>query len=78
MGPELADGIAMSLASGSEFRTQPLWGLRHHAPYLHDGRADTIEDAILAHGGEALQSRNNYNTLPAVDRTAVLRFLGTR
>ncbi len=78
MGPDLADGIAMGLASGSEFRTQPLWGLRHHAPYLHDGRADTIEDAILAHGGEALQSRNNFNSLPAVDRTAVLRFLGTR
>ena len=46
MGSGLADGIVIGSASGSEWRTQPLWGLRHHAPYLHDGRADTILDAI--------------------------------
>ena len=78
MGPTLADGIAMSLASGSEFRTQPLWGLRHHAPYLHDGRADTIEDAILAHAGEGQQSRDKFNSLSAANRAAVLSFLETR
>jgi CxxC motif-containing protein (DUF1111 family) len=78
MGPALADGIVMSLASGSEFRTQPLWGLRHHAPFLHDGRADTIEAAILAHGGEGQQSRDTFNGLSTASRAAVLRFLETR
>ena len=87
MGAGLADGIAMSLASGREFRTAPLWGLRHHAPYLHDGRADTVEAAILAHGSElpaepppseGQEARDNYNSLLAGDRAAVLTFLGTR
>jgi len=78
MGPGLADGIAMSLAGGNEFRTQPLWGLRHHAPYLHDGRADTVDDAILAHGGEALAARTEYARLDGDDRQSLLQFLGTR
>ena len=78
MGPQLADGIVMSHASGSEFRTQPLWGLRHHATYLHDGRADTIEAAILAHAGEGQASRDSFNALAAADRAAVLSFLETR
>ena len=47
MGPELADGIVQNLASGSEFRTQPLWGLAPVGPYLHDGRARSLEEAIL-------------------------------
>ncbi len=43
MGPELADGVEMLDARGSEFRTQPLWGVGTVGPYLHDGRADTLE-----------------------------------
>ena len=78
MGPGLADGISMSLAGGNEFRTQPLWGLRHHAPYLHDGRADTVDEAILAHGGEGLAARTEYTRLDGDDRQSLLRFLETR
>jgi CxxC motif-containing protein (DUF1111 family) len=78
MGPGLADGVVQLLASGSEFRTQPLWGLRHHAPFLHDGRAATIEDAILAHGGEAQAIRDAFAALPPPDRDAIVAFLETR
>jgi CxxC motif-containing protein (DUF1111 family) len=58
MGEDLADGIIMNDATGSEFRTQPLWGLAATGPYLHDGRAKTIKEAVLAHGGEAQASRD--------------------
>jgi CxxC motif-containing protein (DUF1111 family) len=78
MGIELADSVMMGHATGSEFRTQPLWGLRHHAPYLHNGRADTIEEAILLHGGEAAAVRDAFAQLPGDDRDAILRFLETR
>jgi len=63
MGPELADGIEMGVASGSEFRTQPLWGVAAVAPYLHDGRADTLDEAIRWHGGEAEASRMAYEEI---------------
>ena len=53
MGDELADGIEMGIASGREFRTAPLWGVGATGPYLHDGRADTLDAAIRLHGGEA-------------------------
>jgi CxxC motif-containing protein (DUF1111 family) len=75
MGPDLADGIVMAEASGSEFRTQPLWGLCQHAPFLHDGRADTVNEAILAHGGEAQASRQRYADLTPGERDALRRFL---
>lgn len=78
MGPELADGVVQLLASGTEFRTQPLWGVRHHAPFLHDGRAATLDDAIRAHGGEAEAIRNAYAALPQPDRDAIVAFLETR
>jgi len=78
MGPGLADGVRMRVAQGFEFRTQPLWGLRHHAPFLHDGRADTIEDAITWHGGEATGARNAFLALDAGDRADLMRFLETR
>jgi len=78
MGPELADGIPMGSATGSEFRTQPLWGVRLHAPYLHDGRVGTLDEAIRLHGGEAAAIRNAYVALPAGDRDAILAFLETR
>ncbi|MBI4605054.1 MAG: hypothetical protein HY721_24085 [Planctomycetes bacterium] len=75
MGAGLADGIKMAQASGSELRTQPLWGLCQHGPFLHDGRADTVSDAVLAHGGEAQASRDRYVELQPADREALHRFL---
>ena len=53
MGDALADGFPMEAATGREFRTQPLWGIAAVAPHLHDGRAATLDEAILWHGGEA-------------------------
>ncbi len=78
MGPGLADGVRMGSASGSEFRTQPLWGVRHTAPFLHDGRADTLDDAIRLHGGEAQGARDRYVALTQADREALIAFLETR
>ena len=78
MGAGLADGIEMKDATGTEFRTPPLWGVRHHAPYMHDGRADDLEQAIIAHGGEASVSLALFNGLDAADRAALIRFLETR
>ena len=57
MGSEMDDGITPGFASGSEFRTQPLWGVALHGPYLHDGRANTLQEAIEWHGGEGTASR---------------------
>jgi len=76
LGVQNGDGIRMGNATSREFRTQPLWGLRHHAPYLHDGRADTIEEAILEHGGEATAARDAFAS--RADRAALIRFLETR
>ncbi len=84
MGPELADGISMGMpqfstsspnTTGSEWRTQPLWGVRLHGPWLHDGRADTMHEAIILHGGESESIREAYEALPAADQEAVIRFL---
>jgi CxxC motif-containing protein (DUF1111 family) len=75
MGAELADGIVEGNATGSEFRTAPLWGLGRTGPYLHDGRAATLEDAIVAHGGEAEGARDRFFALPDTDRAALLAFL---
>lgn len=75
MGEGFADGIELAEASGSEFRTPPLWGLAASGPYLHDGRADTIDEAILAHGGEAMRSRDLYAALDASERVAIDSFL---
>ncbi len=75
MGPELADGVPMRDASGSEFRTQPLWGVAAAAPYLHDGRADTLDEAIRFHGGEGSAARDGYAALPSGARDELLAFL---
>lgn len=77
MGDDLADGILQGRATGSEFRTQPLWGLAAVGPYLHDGRAETISDAILAHGGEALASRDAFAALSNANQANVVEFLMT-
>ncbi len=74
MGPDLAD-ICLGQATPSEFRTEPLMGLRLSSSFLHDGRATSIEEAVRLHGGEAQRSRDRFNALGEKDRRAVLRFL---
>lgn len=71
------DGIVQGRASGSEFRTPPLWGLRARQLFLHDGRAATIEQAISQHAGEAAQSKAKFDQLSAADRLRLLVFLGS-
>jgi len=85
MGDALADHRPDADASGREWRTTPLWGLRlirqflnGDAFLLHDGRARTIEDAILLHGGEAQRSRDLFGSLNATDRAALVDFVGSR
>ncbi len=71
----LGDGIQQATAKGAEMRTAPLWGLRARTPYLHDGRAKTVSEAIRAHGGEAAASRDRFNKLSAVQRQQLLDYL---
>jgi len=73
----LGDGIVQGSASGTQMKTPPLWGVRVSAPYLHDGRAATLDAAILAHAGEGAPSRNRYAALSTDQRTRLLSFLGT-
>lgn len=81
MGEALADGREDYEATGSEWRTAPLWGagLAHgidgEVGYLHDGRARTLEEAVLWHGGEAIASRDGFARLAVEERRAVLAFL---
>jgi CxxC motif-containing protein (DUF1111 family) len=56
----LGDGIVQETATGREFRTAPLWGIAQSAPYLHDGRAVTIDEAIKGHDGEGKVSKDRY------------------
>jgi len=83
MGKELADGRSEFLASGSEWRTPPMWGIGLYekvsgeANYLHDGRAKSIAEAILWHGGEAEQSKKDFMALDKNSREKVLHFLNS-
>ena len=77
-------GGSISIASTSEiselsreWRTPPLWGVRDSAPYLHDGRAATLEEAIAWHGGEAEESVEKFNDLLVTDRASLVAFLNT-
>jgi CxxC motif-containing protein (DUF1111 family) len=76
MGPGLAD-VCLGLATPSEFRTEPLMGLRLKSSFLHDGRAASIEDAIRQHGGEGQRARDRFDTLPEARRLSLIRFLKT-
>jgi CxxC motif-containing protein (DUF1111 family) len=85
MGEGLADGRPDGEATGREWRTAPLWGLRVMRDFLggdaflmHDGRARSVEEAILLHGGEAEASRQEFEALGSDDRSALLRFVETR
>jgi CxxC motif-containing protein (DUF1111 family) len=73
----LGDGIVQGGASGREFRTAPLWGLRAQITFLHDGRANSINDAITAHDGQARMSREAYQALDEPARGRLLAFLNS-
>ncbi|GGW46271.1 hypothetical protein GCM10007383_33230 [Arenibacter certesii] len=82
MGPELDDGYTEGGALTSEWRTAPLWGLglspdSQGGQYylMHDGRARSIEEAILQHGGEAENSKNQYVRLDQSEKNDLLKFL---
>lgn len=81
MGEELADDRPLAEASGREWKTPPLWGLGlvddvgGHTRFLHDGRARSLEEAILWHGGEAQDARDGFVGASAADRAALLAFL---
>ncbi len=81
MGPGLADNRPEGRANGSEWKTPPLWGIglspqvSGHTEYLHDGRARSLLEAILWHGGEAQAQRDTVAEMTTEDREALLSFL---
>ena len=82
MGPGLDDGVTEGSAETYEWRTPPLWGLglspnSQGGSYflLHDGRARSIEEAIVLHGGEAENSKNQFTALSEADKKALIKFL---
>ncbi|WP_425268676.1 di-heme oxidoredictase family protein [Leptospira brenneri] len=81
MGEDLSDGKADGEANEREWRTAPLWGIglfgavNGRARYLHDGRAKTLDEAILWHGGEAEKSKQYFLALNVSDRASMIRFL---
>lgn len=81
MGNDLADNRPDFLANGNEWRTPPLWGIglikvvNKHTFFMHDGRARNIEEAILWHGGEAINSKNKYKNLSKAARNSLITFL---
>lgn len=83
MGPGLSDGRQDFEASGSEWRTPPLWGIglintvNNHTFFLHDGRARNLEEAILWHGGEGEAARKAFLKLPKNDRQFLIDFLNS-
>ena len=83
MGPGLADNRPEGRATGSEWKTPPLWGIgltqqvSGHSEFLHDGRARSLLEAILWHGGEAQSQRDAVAALQPEDRAALLAFVGS-
>lgn len=81
MGADLADGRPDFLATGEEWRTPPLWGIglaklvNPQAGFLHDGRARTLMEAIIWHGGEAETAKQRVMTMPLDERKALITFL---
>jgi CxxC motif-containing protein (DUF1111 family) len=73
MGAQLAESTGGPL--DRQFITARLWGIADTAPYLHDGRATTLTDAILLHGGEAQAARDGFAALSPQGRLALLAFL---
>jgi len=81
MGEGLADGFPEGMATGNEWRTPPLWGIgltqdvSGHTLFLHDGRAGSLLEAILWHGGEAQAARDRVVDMLPKDLHALIRFL---
>ena len=75
MGSDLADGFEQGSATGSEFRTPPLWRVSDRAHFLHDGRASSISDAIRLHGGQAAGAAAAFGGLGPIDLQALMDFL---
>ena len=81
MGEDLSDQRPDFAASGSEWRTAPLWGIgliptvNGHNFYLHDGRARGIAEAILWHGGEAEVAKERFRNASSADRQALIEFV---
>ena len=78
MGTQLADGLTDADAGPRQWKTAPLVGLRHATAYLHDGRAKTLEQAVLAHGGDGSEAKavtDAFVALSSTDRAALLTFL---
>ncbi len=73
----LGDGIAQDPATRRQMKTPPLWGLRASGPWLHDGRAATIDQSIRLHDGDARRSRDAYLHLQELQRQDLLAFLDT-
>ncbi|MGQ0639496.1 MAG: di-heme oxidoredictase family protein [Gemmatimonadaceae bacterium] len=85
MGDALADGRPDGQATGREWKTPPLWGLRLMRAFLngdaflmHDGRARNVDEAIRMHGGEGRAARDAYVALPDAQRSALLKFVESR
>jgi CxxC motif-containing protein (DUF1111 family) len=85
MGDELADNRPDGSATGREWRTAPLWGLRLMRQFLngqtlllHDGRASSVEQAVLLHGGEAQATRDAFTALTPAQKRALLDFVESR
>ncbi len=74
---ETGDGIIQGAAPADVLRTPPLWGLRASGPYLHDGSAGTIEQAVLRHGGEAFTARFRYTMSATAQKRDLLAFLSS-
>jgi CxxC motif-containing protein (DUF1111 family) len=81
MGPGLADNRPEGRANGQEWRTAPLWGIgmtklvSGHTYFLHDGRARSLLEAVLWHGGEAQHARDTVVDMPPEDRAALIKYL---
>ena len=83
MGNGLADNRSDYKATGTEWRTSPLWGIgltrvvNNHNNFLHDGRARNLIEAIMWHGGEAEKVKNNFASLSKSDRDKLIKFLNS-
>src|SRR5262245_38897350 len=84
LGPDLADGLAFGVpqaaalappTAAGEFRTQPLWGVSLSGPFLHDGRAETLREAIELHGGEAQASTERFAARTPGEQADLIAFL---
>ena len=83
MGEGLSDDVPEFQANGNEWRTPPLWGIgltkivSGRESYLHDGRAETLEEAILWHGGESILTINKFKKLDINQRNQLLKFISS-